>query len=308
VIKLQSNNIYNFNKKENNLDDEIIVGEGNNNKVSESINDIAGKGPRVITISSGKGGVGKTNLAINLGIAFHNMGKKVLVMDADLGLANVNVVLGVVPKYNLYNVLKGQKTLKEIVISTPYGIKIIAGASGFYQLANISDDKKREFVNSLLALNSADIIIVDTGAGVSDNVISFLLAADDMIVITTPEPTAITDAYGIIKTIASTGGVGRTVKLVINRVDKEIQGKKIADRVINIASKFLDISIENIGFIFDDDIVGKSVSKQKPFLSLAPKSKASICVERIAKKLDDSYQEEEPKGLKKFIKTLFMGN
>jgi flagellar biosynthesis protein FlhG len=266
-------------------------------------------GPRIITISSGKGGVGKTNLAINLAIAFSKMNKKVLVMDADLGLANVNVILGIVPKYNLYNVLKGQKTIKEVVINTPYGIRIIAGASGFHQLANIKEEKKREFVNSLMALNSADIIIIDTGAGISDNVISFLLAADDMVIITTPEPTSITDAYGIIKTVASTSeGRGRSIKLVINRVEKEIQGKKIADRVSNIASKFLSIELENIGYIFEDEVVSKAVNKQKPFLYLAPKCKASICVEKIAERLQSSQKDDKPKGIKKFIKTLFGGN
>jgi flagellar biosynthesis protein FlhG len=281
-----------------------------NKDLDEYINDEESKkttGPRIITISSGKGGVGKTNFAINLGIAFYNMGKKVLVMDADLGLANVNVVLGIVPKYNLYNVLKGQKKIKDIVIDTPYGIKIIAGASGFYQLATINNDKKKEFLSSLMALNSADIIIIDTGAGISENVISFLLAADEMIIITTPEPTSITDAYGIIKTIASMSGSKKNIKLIINRVEKEIQAKRISDRISNIAEKFLDVKLENLGYILEDEIVSKAVKKQKPFLYLAPKCKASICVERIAKRFEETQYEEEPKGLKKFIRTLFGG-
>lgn len=278
-----------------NKDDNRLI-DGNNKE----------KGPRIITISSGKGGVGKTNIAINLGIAFHKLGKKVLVMDADLGLANVNVILGIVPKYNLYSVLKGQKKIKDIVIDTPYGIKIIAGASGFHQLANIDYEQKRDFVNSLIALKSADIIIIDTGAGISDNVISFLLAADDMIIVTTPEPTSITDAYGIIKTVATLNNNDEaTIRLVVNRVDTEIKGKKIADRVINIASRFLNINIESLGYVFDDDIVSKAVNKQKPFMMLAPKSKASICIERLAQKLEDFQLTDEPKGLKRFIRTLF---
>ncbi|MFW5799807.1 MAG: MinD/ParA family protein [Spirochaetota bacterium] len=281
--------------------DKVLKGDANSSTEKNN----ARNTPRIITIASGKGGVGKTNLAINLAISFHRMGKKVLVMDADLGLANVNIILGIVPKYNLYNVLKGQKTLKEIVIDTPYGIKIIAGASGFYQLANLDNDKRMAFINSLIALRSADIIIIDTGAGVSFNVISFLLAADDMIIITTPEPTAITDAYGIIKSIASAGGSEKRIKLVVNKVDKEIKGKKIADRVINIATRFLNVEIDNIGYIFDDEIVPKSVNRQKPFLYLAPKSKASICVDNIARRLVEVQEEEKPKGLKKFIKTLF---
>lgn len=305
--KLNNSNVHNLNKeysKNNfkyNKESTDIIKVNNENK-KNSI-----KSPRVITIASGKGGVGKTNLSINIGIAFHQMGKKVLVMDADLGLANVNVILGLVPKYNLYNVLKGQKKIKEVVLNTPYGIKIIAGASGFYQLANINTEKRIEFIKALQSLNTADIIIIDTAAGISESVVSFLLAADDMIIITSPEPTAITDAYGIIKTIASVGGNSKGIKLVINRVEREIQGKKIADRVSNIANKFLNVQIENIGYIFEDAIVTKAVKRQKPFIVLAPKSKASICVEKIAKRLYDIQQREEPKGLRKFIRTLFGG-
>ena len=156
---------------------------------------------RVITISSGKGGVGKTNIAVNLGIAFAELGKKVVVMDADLGLANVNVLLGIIPKYNLFQLIKKQKTMKDIIIDTEYGIEIIAGASGFSKIANLNEEERGAFIRELDVLSYADIVIVDTGAGVSQNVLDFIVATDEAIIITTPEPTAITDAYGIIKII-----------------------------------------------------------------------------------------------------------
>lgn len=262
------------------------------------------KGTKIFAIASGKGGVGKTNVSINLAIAFARMGKEVVVMDGDLGLANVNVILGIVPKYNLYNVLKGQKKLKDIIIDTPEGIKIIAGASGFHQLANMENEKKHFFMEELAQLSFADIIIIDTGAGVHDNVLSFVLAADEVLIVTTPEPTSITDAYGIIKTIAAHGH-NIKISLIVNRVSDLIEGKKVADRVIKIANQFLNVKVENLGFIYEDQAVGLSVLKQKPFIVYKPKSKAAACIEHLSLKLEKIEPPEDEGGFKKFLKTFF---
>ncbi|HOX19102.1 MAG TPA: AAA family ATPase, partial [Spirochaetales bacterium] len=161
------------------------------------------KKTRIITVASGKGGVGKTNLSVNLALAYAQQGKRVIVMDADLGLANVNIMLNMIPRFNLYHVIRKQKTMREIILDTEYGIQIVAGASGFSKIANLSDEERQNFVSELYTLSSADIIIIDTSAGVSANVLDFIAAADDAIIVTTPEPTAITDAYGIIKIIAT---------------------------------------------------------------------------------------------------------
>lgn len=256
---------------------------------------------RVIAVASGKGGVGKTNLAINMGILFAREGKRVIVMDADLGLANVNVILGVIPKYNLLHVLKGQKTLSEIIIDTPQGIKIIAGASGFSKLANLSEKEREVFVQSVDELSSEDILIIDTGAGVSRNVLSFVMAADEAIIVTTPEPTAITDAYGIIKAISTESS--RTItKLIVNRVSSFNEGKQVADRVINIAGQFLNVKVENLGMVFDDEAVLKSVRKQRPFVLAYPKSKATLSVDHIVKRLLNIEIDEKDAGLGRFFK------
>jgi flagellar biosynthesis protein FlhG len=146
-----------------------------------------GKKTRIIAVASGKGGVGKTNLSVNLAIAYAKMGKKVIVMDADLGLANVNVMLNMIPKYNLYHVIRKQKTMREIILDTEYGIQIVAGASGFSKIANLSDEERQSFISELYTLSQADIIIIDTAAGVSANVLGFVAAADDAIIVTTPE-------------------------------------------------------------------------------------------------------------------------
>lgn len=261
------------------------------------------KTPRIITISSGKGGVGKSNIAINLGIGFVDVGKRVVVMDADLGLANVNVILGIIPKYNLYHVIKKHKKIRDVIVDTQYGIQIIAGASGFAQLANLEETDRSSFVEELRELSYADVIIIDTGAGVSPNVLSFLRAADDAIIVTTPEPTAITDAYGIIKSISSNVN-GPGIKLVVNRVRSVGEGKRVAERVINIAGQFLNIKVDNLGFMFEDNSVQKAVIKQDPFIKSAPNSKASQSVKHLVSRLSN-IEYTPTGGFSRFLKSIF---
>ena len=263
------------------------------------------KETRIIAVSSGKGGVGKTNIAINLALAYAQAGKKVIVMDADLGLANVNVVLGVIPRYNLYHLMKKQKSLTEILVDTSYGIQIIAGASGFSKIANLNEEERRDFIAELAALSNADILIIDCAAGVSNNVISFIAAADDALIVTTPEPTAITDAYGIIKIIATEiENLDLGLKLVVNRVRSVVEGKRVAERVINIAGQFLNLKVDYLGFVFDDPVVHNSVVRQKPFLVLEPKSKAALCIRHLVGRLEN-YDYRDGKGVPSFLKKLF---
>ncbi len=260
---------------------------------------------KTIAITSGKGGVGKTSLAVGLAIALATDGSRVTLLDADLGLANVNVILGIIPKFNLYHVIKGKKKLKDIVIEVPEGIKIIAGASGFHQLANLDQKQRAEFIEAVADLGEDDYMIIDTGAGISQNVLSFVSAADEAIVVTTPEPTAITDAYGIIKSIAAQTP-DKPVRLIVNRVMTVSEGKRVAQRVINIAGQFLNIKVENLGFVFDDMYVPKSIRNQKPFIVSYPKSKASICVQIIADRISNKEVEEKRgSGLANFFKQFF---
>ncbi len=250
---------------------------------------------RIIVITSGKGGVGKTSFAVSLSIALAQDGKSVTMIDADLGLANINVILGIIPKYNLYHVIKGKKKLKDIIIEVPEGIKIIAGASGFHQLANLDTKQREDFIASLSELANDDYLIIDTGAGISHNVMSFILASDEVIVVTTPEPTAITDAYGIIKTIASHNSE-KQIKLIVNRAESVTEGQRVAQRVINIAGQFLNVEVENLGFVYEDSYVPKSVRNQKPFIVGYPKSKASGCVKVIADRINNKEVDFEKSG------------
>ena len=262
---------------------------------------------RIITVASGKGGVGKTNLSTNLAIAYAKLGKRVILMDADLGLANVNVVLGIIPKYNLYHLIRKQKSMKEIIMDTAYGIQIVAGASGFAKIANLSEDERRTFIGELSEMSNAEIIIIDTSAGVSNNVLSFVAAADEAIIVTTPEPTAITDAYGIIKIIATEiDSLGLGLKLIVNRVRSVTEGKKVAERVINIAGQFLNLKVDYLGYVYEDPAVHQAVLKQRPFLVLDPKGKASVCVEHIVSRLE-KIEYREGGGVGRFLKRLFSG-
>lgn len=270
-------------------------------------NDASTSKTLIITVASGKGGVGKTNISTNLAIAYAKLGKRVILMDADLGLANVNVVLGIIPKYNLYHVIRKQKSMSEIILDTGYGIQIVAGASGFAKIANLTEDERETFINEISELSSADVIIIDTSAGVSNNVLGFVAAADEAIIVTTPEPTAITDAYGIIKIVATEiDNLGLSLKLVVNRVKSVTEGKKVSERVINIAGQFLNLKVDYLGYVYEDPGVHQAVLRQKPFMVVDPKSKASICVQQIVGRLE-KVEFKEGGGVGRFLKRLFGG-
>lgn len=240
---------------------------------------------RVITITSGKGGVGKTNFAVNLGIALSKLGQKTLLVDADLGLANVDVMLGLIPKYNLGHVLLGEKKIDDIIIKGPEGMKIIPSGSGMYKLANLSDKKLAQCLEYLNQLEkSTDFILIDTGAGLSKNVLKFVLAAGEVIIITTPEPTAITDAYGIIKVISASKR-DLPIRVVINMVKNEKEAEEVMERLSAVSQRFLGLDLERLGFIPLDATVPKAVKEQQPFILGHPRSMVAQNINQIATKL-----------------------
>ncbi|MDR2864172.1 MAG: MinD/ParA family protein [Spirochaetaceae bacterium] len=263
------------------------------------------KRTRIITVASGKGGVGKTNISVNMALAYARMGKKVIIMDADFGLANVNVLVDMMPKFNLYHVCRRQKTMKEILVETEYGISIVPGASGFSKIANLSEDERQNFIDELNTLSDADIIIIDTSAGVHSNVIDFIAAADDVVIVTTPEPTAITDAYGLIKIIVTEiDNVNMGLKLVVNSASNAKEGLDVANRVINIAGQFLNIKLDYLGFVYKDQEVVKAVQRQRPFMVDAPRCKASICVQHLVGRLE-KMELREGGGFGTMVKRIF---
>lgn len=240
---------------------------------------------RVIVITSGKGGVGKSTLALNLALTLCANDKKVVLMDADLGLANIDIMLGLVPKYNLHHLILGKKSLKDITIAAPQGLRVIPGGSGINELANLNGDELKRIIVELGKLDGEyDYMIIDTGAGISKNVITFALAADEVIVITTPEPTAITDAYGIVKSIAGERGES-CLYLVVNRVANNSEGIMVAEKFKLVCQKFLELKITPLGHIVDEPLVGEGIRRQQPFISLFPKTAAAADIQRIAGQL-----------------------
>ncbi len=262
---------------------------------------------KIIAITSGKGGVGKTNIAVNMAIAYAELGKRVILIDGDMGMANVNVLLNRVPKYNLMQVINRQKKMSEIISDTEFGIKFIAGANGFSKIANLTVEELESFAKEFASLSNADIIIIDTGAGIANNVLQFVAAADEVYVVTTPEPTAITDAYGIIK-IISTELVNREVniKLIVNRVHSQDEAKRISDRIITIVGQFLNYKVEFIGYVYDDPVVQTAVIRQKPFIVVNPTSKPSTCIKQIVGKIEMN-DAGNSSGVSTFLKKFVNG-
>lgn len=253
---------------------------------------------RVITVTSGKGGVGKTNFTVALAVSFARMGQKVLVIDADLGLSNVDVILGCSPPGNLLQVMQNGYSLSDVVADGPLGIRYISGGSGIYDLSNLSNVQLQFFLSQVGQFDKwADIILIDTGAGLNRMVLNFIMAADEVVVITTPEPTAVTDAYAVIKTYASHSGTS-PVRLVINRVRELAEGEGVVNKLGKVSQRFLGLTISHLGFIFEDRMVQKAVSSQVPFMIAYPDCVAARCVDRIAHALVYGGQIPAPRGIR----------
>jgi flagellar biosynthesis protein FlhG len=260
---------------------------------------------RVIAVTSGKGGVGKTNFSANVGIALAQLGKRVLLVDADLGLANADVVLGVTPKYHLGHVLSGEKKVSEVIQDGPAGLKILAGGSGDYRLANLSESSLESCVTSFNEIEKElDFIILDTGAGISRSVLKFVLAAEEVIVVTTTEPTSITDAYGVIKVIATTDP-RIPIWVVVNMARDATEGKQVMERLRTVSQRFLGITLANIGFITWDQTVSKAVKEQQPFLIGHPRSTVAQDIIGIAKNILNRTDNSLNSGAKNFFMRLF---
>ena len=256
---------------------------------------------RVITVTSGKGGVGKTNFTVALAVSFARMGKKVLIIDADLGLSNVDVVLGCTSPGNLLQVMQYGSSLEDVVSDGPLGIKFLSGGSGIYDLANLSDAQIQSFLNQVGQYdNWADMILIDTGAGLNKMVLKFVMAADEVIVITTPEPTAVADAYAVIKTYAAHAG-NSPVRLVVNRVREVAEGEGVVNKLAKVSQRFLGLPLSHLGFIFEDRMVQKAVSSQVPLMIAYPESVAARCIDRIAHALVFGEDLPAPTGIRGFF-------
>lgn len=256
--------------------------------------DVTGtKDIKIYTVTSGKGGVGKTNFTVNTAIELQKRGKQVLIIDADLGMANVDILIGIFPKVTLYDVLFNEKPLSEAIITGPGGIRVIPGGSGILKMTELDGRQIQRVAEEFMLLQDVDIILIDTGAGISKNLMSFVTFSKETIIVTTPEPTAMTDAYGVIKTISDIG-LKKSLKIVVNRAASKHMAVGTFDRLKGTVDNFLHITLEDLGYILDDSRVSSAVMERKAFLLQYPGAVASKCIKQIA----DRMMEQEIKAAK----------
>lgn len=256
---------------------------------------------RTIAVASGKGGVGKTNLTVNLALALKEEGRSVTLLDADLGLANVDVVLGIPTTYTLAHVTRQEKKLAEIVYSA-HGLQLIAGGRGVEELLELSDSALRNLVQEAARLDS-DFFLIDTSAGISQSVTSLALAAGEVLIVTTPEPTALTDAYALVKVLLRRNPALR-LHLVVNRVRSPREGTQVMNNLQQVVQQFLGASLNFLGYIPEDNTVRSAVLKQEPLLHFAPQSLASRQVRAIAGRLIGESSINSVGGFSAFISRL----
>lgn len=241
--------------------------------------------PTVLAITSGKGGVGKTNIAANLSICLAAEHRRVILMDADLGLGNLDVVLNIQSRYNLSHVVSGKRRLDEIVHIGPAGVEVLCGGSGIEMLANLKTLQRQRLIEAMDTLQDrSDYLVIDTGAGIQSGVVSFCLAADQTLVVTTPEPTAMTDAYAMIKVLAANGYAGR-VSLLVNMARSVSEGRSIYRHVSEVASRFLNTPVYEAGVVCRDEAVPEAVRKRMPVVLAYPKSPFASSLKAISGRL-----------------------
>ncbi|WP_319557794.1 MinD/ParA family protein [Thiomicrorhabdus sp.] len=241
---------------------------------------------RVIAVASGKGGVGKTNVSVNLGVALSKLGNRVLLMDADMGLANVDIMLGLQTSYNLSHVLSGEKTLKEVIVEGPAGLKVIPAASGIRRMAQLSLMENAGIVHAFSELaDELDVLLVDTAAGIAESVVNFCRAAQEVIVVVTDEPASITDAYALIKVLSRDYQVTR-FRILANMSISALQGKQLYDKLARVAEQFLDVQVDFLGSVPQDNALREAVQRQIPVTIHRPQSAAASAFFDIADKIN----------------------
>ncbi|HWQ89465.1 MAG TPA: MinD/ParA family protein [Desulfitobacteriaceae bacterium] len=259
---------------------------------------------RVISVTSGKGGVGKTNFTVNLALALIELDYRVIILDGDFGLANVDIAFGLTPRFTMEHLIAGEKTIEEILLTGPKGIGILPGGSGVQEMANLERSQLLNVLSNIGRLEKyADILIIDTGAGLSQTVINFLRASDEIVLVTTPEPTSLTDAYGLVKALDIANGEHR-VSVVINRVHTESEARDTYERLAATVCKFLSGSLNFLGWVYDDPYVGRAIMSQEPVALSYPESSAYKCIQWIAGTIMGLNLQVPNRGIRGFLHSL----
>lgn len=261
-------------------------------------------GVRIITVTSGKGGVGKSNIVVNLAITLQKMGKKVLIFDADVGMGNDDILMGFLPRYSVYDLISTDLGINDVLINGPFGVKLLPGGSGLNKVEEFTTKERDIFLSKLSELDNLDFVIMDTGAGVNRNVLGFIACCDDLIVITTPEPTSLTDAYSLVKAV-NYFKVKNSVKVIVNRVIDSGEGKKTYEKFSNAVLNFLKMDVTYIGKVSEDRKIVLAVRQQQPFVLIYPNCDAAIDINNIASQLIGSANIENNNGIQGLFRKIF---
>ena len=262
----------------------------------------------VITVTSGKGGVGKSSFSVNLAIKISKLGKKVLIIDADFGLANIEIMFGMSPKYTLADLLFKDKNIEDIIIKGPEDISFISGGSGISELNNLTKDQLKKFMDQAsLLFKNYDTVIIDTAAGINDNILDFIFSSKEVILLVTKEPTSITDGYALLKNVnLKDGAKDVSINVITNRVKNEKEGQLLFNKLYLVIKKYLDLDIKYLGAIPYDDNISNAIIKQTPFVISYPNTIATKSLDNIVQKLYNSKTENKKKDIKTILK-FFLG-
>lgn len=269
-----------------------------------NVNTVNPNKPRIITVTSGKGGVGKSNIVVNLSIALQKAGKRVLIFDADVGMGNDDVLMGFLPKYNVFDIIFNNKTIEEVIIQGPYGLSLLPAGSGLSRVEDITTEQRESFISKLAALENLDYIIMDTGAGISRTVLGFIACCEDLVILTTPEPTSLTDAYSLMKAV-NHFKLKSKAKVIINRAFDEKEALTTYNKFNNAVNTFLKMELEYMGMVSEDRKIVQSVRAQQPFIMAYPNCDASRDIERLASKISGSNKNEDGIGVQGLFKRIF---
>lgn len=262
------------------------------------------KKAKIITITSGKGGVGKSNFVVNLAISLQKQGQKVLIFDADIGMGNDDVLMGIYPKYNVLDLMQGGMSIEDVLVTGPEGIKLLPGGSGLNNIEDLQQHEREQFLKKIESIEGFDYIFIDTGAGISRSVLAFIACCDKLLIVTTPEPTSLTDAYSLLKAVKHFK-INKETSIVVNRTFEKSEGEQTFIKFNRAVEKFLKVKTNYLGCISDDRKLVMAVREQSPVVIAYPNSDAAKCIREISKKIMNSQTEKKGSGVEGLFKRLF---
>jgi len=265
---------------------------------------VAKSKPRIITVTSGKGGVGKSNIVVNISIALQQMGRKVMIFDADIGMGNDDILMGCLSRYNVFDVIFNNKEIEEVVLTGPFGVKLLPGGSALTKVEDLTEIQRESFLGKLTALTGLDYIIMDTGAGVNKSVLGFIACCEDLIIVTTPEPTSLTDAYSLLKAV-NHFKIKNSAKVIVNRALDNNEANLTFNKFNNAVSKFLNMELEYLGKISEDKKLSYAVRAQQPVIVSYPGSGVAQDIKKIASKIDGMKDKASGIGIEGLFKKIF---